>query len=133
MKSEFLNLKLGQLFEASIVEKISNKEFIVNYHGSLLRIRNESQNSFQMGDLIELQVKSLNPYSFRWNQSIKNQRSRETPASQYARPSGAVPQIKKKQSTTTDIESDRKENPKTLGDIQNLENFSRRRTLNKFV
>lgn len=65
MKHLIPNLKMGQKVWATIEEILDANEMIVNFDGDLLRVGNQSQRNFRVGQRIQLNVESLNPLQFK--------------------------------------------------------------------
>jgi hypothetical protein len=65
MKHIIHKLRIGDQVWAQIVERVSSTEFIVSFYGDLIRIRNESPNSFVAGDKVLVRAVTLSPLTFR--------------------------------------------------------------------
>ena len=70
------SLKKDQILSAKVEEVTSLEEALVNFHGELLLIRNNTGKVLQVGDVIALQVQSTRPLKFEIfkSQSSKFQR-----------------------------------------------------------
>ncbi len=63
-KDQVLSLKTGQKVWATVEDVLVGEELIVNYHGDLLRVANQSQRRFRPGQRIQLNVTSTTPLQF---------------------------------------------------------------------
>jgi hypothetical protein len=61
-------LKIGDKIKVQVVESIDKGYFIVNYSGSLIRVKNSSHLKLKVSQSVQLVVTALNPLSF----SIEN-------------------------------------------------------------
>ena len=73
MKKVIPNLKAGQVVQARVVEPISNKEFIVDFAGDLIRIQNHTPKPMAKGDKVDLVVHRLHPLTFRLKAKSRSQ------------------------------------------------------------
>jgi uncharacterized Fe-S cluster-containing radical SAM superfamily enzyme len=53
--------KAGELIKVRVVEYISGQSWIVSLQGSLIQVRNRSQQSFKVGEEIMVKVESVDP------------------------------------------------------------------------
>jgi hypothetical protein len=64
MKFTLHKLKIGDQVWAQVVEHVSSEEFIVSFHGDLIRVRNESLKAFALDEKVLVKVTAVNPLSF---------------------------------------------------------------------
>lgn len=64
MKRTLPHLELGDQVYGTLVEKISSQYWIVSFYGDLVRIKNISPRTFQVGEKIPLKVQGINPLKF---------------------------------------------------------------------
>jgi len=64
VKKHLTQFKVGQMVQAEVLEKMSSKEFIVNFQGDLVRVANQTGQKIQKGQTVNLIVRSLQPLSF---------------------------------------------------------------------
>lgn len=64
LKANVSALKVGQKVWAIIEETILGDEIIVNFHGDLLKVKNQSRRHFRTGQRIQLNVTSIYPLQF---------------------------------------------------------------------
>jgi len=64
MKFTLSRLKVGDTVKAEIVESLSSKEFIINFNGDLIRVKNQGSRRLVPGALVELRVVTVSPFSF---------------------------------------------------------------------
>lgn len=64
MKFILPTLRLGQIVTAEVVECISAEEFIVNFAGDLVRVKNTSGENTLVGQKLALRVTSISPLGF---------------------------------------------------------------------
>lgn len=65
MRPENLRLKVGEIVQAQIEEKIADRYFIASFKGNLIRVKIESLNPIQISEKIWLQVTQANPLAFK--------------------------------------------------------------------
>ena len=65
MKPFLAGLKVGDLVVADVIEATGGNDFIVNFHGDLIRIANHSGKNLTLGEKVSLVVTSIRPFSFR--------------------------------------------------------------------
>jgi hypothetical protein len=75
--------KRGDQVEATVVEIVDEREFIIRYDGDredlqsrLLRIKNESRRSWKIGDRVWLRVLEILPLKFQLIEPLNEQRRR---------------------------------------------------------
>lgn len=75
--------KRGDQVEATVVEIVDEREFIIRYDGDredlqsrLLRIKNESRRSWKIGDQVWLRVLEILPLKFQLIEPLNEQRRR---------------------------------------------------------
>jgi hypothetical protein len=64
MKQSLKNVRVGDLILAVVVERASARDLIVSFDGDLLRINNQTGQTFRLGDQVELVVVTVRPLSF---------------------------------------------------------------------
>lgn len=69
-KSIVHQLKIGETITVTIKEVLDDSYLIVSLEGHLLRIHNETGQSFELEEQIKLRVRTIRPLSFRWAQSV---------------------------------------------------------------
>ena len=69
MKS-LANRRLGEHILGQICECLNNDDYIVAFDGDLLRVHNETQEKWQVGDQVNLLVVSLTPLRFRMSRGL---------------------------------------------------------------
>jgi hypothetical protein len=57
--------KLHQIVKARVTEIQRDESLVVSFHGELLRVRNQSDRKFQLGQEVSLEVVALRPVKFR--------------------------------------------------------------------
>ncbi len=60
----FKTLEKNQILSAVIEEILSSSEVICNFHGELVRISNKTTLDIKIGELVRLQVKTIEPLEF---------------------------------------------------------------------
>ena len=65
MKFVLSRARKGDLLEASVIELQRDGSFIISFHGDLVRVKNESQRSLNEGDLVLLEIVTVEPLGFR--------------------------------------------------------------------
>ncbi len=65
MKFVLSRARKGDLLEARIIEMQRDGSFIISFHGDLVRVKNESQRSLAEGDLVLLEILTVEPLGFR--------------------------------------------------------------------
>jgi hypothetical protein len=75
--------KRGDQVEATVVEIVDEREFIIRYDGDredlqsrLLRIKNESRRTWKIGDRVWLRVLEILPLKFQLIEPLNEQRRR---------------------------------------------------------
>lgn len=75
--------KRGDQVEATVVEIVDEREFLIRYDGDaddlrarLLRLKNESRHSWKLGDRIWLRVLQVSPLRFQLIEPLNEQRRR---------------------------------------------------------
>jgi hypothetical protein len=64
-KAHLRSLKRGQQVWAIVQESIAQNEVIINFSGDLIRVQNQTQKPFRVGQRVLLKVESLQPLQFR--------------------------------------------------------------------
>lgn len=64
-----LNLRVNQIVMAKLIELQNDGSVIVSFQGRLLRLKNESNQKFKLGEMIALVVTATKPLRFRLAQS----------------------------------------------------------------
>ena len=57
-------MKLGDIVQASVVERVSGEVFIVNFNGRLMRVKNSSGLPMQADQGVKLRVTAIEPLAF---------------------------------------------------------------------
>jgi uncharacterized Fe-S cluster-containing radical SAM superfamily enzyme len=60
-----LNLSRGTRIRAHVLELQSEGDLLVSYQENLIRVKNHTQNTFKIGDVLSLQVIGTNPLEFK--------------------------------------------------------------------
>jgi hypothetical protein len=76
MKDFIRTFILGQRVQGKVTEQLASGDLIISFEGELLRVANESQHKFAVGQIVDLQVATQNPLSFKIATRL---RSRRTP------------------------------------------------------
>ena len=64
MNQALSSLKLGQRTEAKISDVLASGDVIVSFEGQLLRIYNQTNKKFSIGQRVELEVTGIKPLRF---------------------------------------------------------------------
>ena len=78
MKTKVSKFNTGQQVEAKISEVLSNGDLIAVFQGDLLRVKNQTQKTFRVGEHIVLEVSAVRPLSFRLATTQRGMRFRAT-------------------------------------------------------
>ena len=65
MKRVLNQVSIGQRLPATIEEVVSNKNFIINFQGDLIRVSNKASRVLKVGQQVELEITSIKPLGFR--------------------------------------------------------------------
>lgn len=65
MKFVLSRARKGDLLEARVLELQRDGSFVISFHGDLVRVKNESQRSLNEGDLVLLEILTVEPLGFR--------------------------------------------------------------------
>lgn len=65
-------MKLGQVVQAKVVERVLGNTYIVNFDNRLLRVVNTSGKRLQASQLVKLKVIALSPLKFQIFGTSKN-------------------------------------------------------------
>ena len=69
MKQFLTGLKVGDSVVAEVIECTGEHDFIVNFHGDLIRVANRSSESLKPGQKVSLVVTAISPFSFKLSHS----------------------------------------------------------------
>ncbi len=70
------DFKVGDMVWGRVTEQLANGELIISFEGDLLRVANETNKRFYIGETVILTVSSQNPLIFKL---AKHQKSRREP------------------------------------------------------
>jgi hypothetical protein len=76
MKFVVTSLKLGETVAGSVSELLSGGEILINIAGDLLRVHNETHETFIVGQNVSLVVEAIQPLRFRLQASRVSLRSK---------------------------------------------------------
>jgi hypothetical protein len=65
MKLSLPDVKLGQTIKAKVDDILPGNELLINFHGDLIRVANETTKIIKRGQMIELIVTAIKPLQFR--------------------------------------------------------------------
>ena len=65
MKFVLSRARKGDLLEARIIEMQRDGSFIISFHGDLVRVKNETERTLAEGDLVLLEILTVEPLGFR--------------------------------------------------------------------
>ena len=74
MKKVLKDLFLGQELLAQVVECVGPNEFIVNFEGDLLNVKNKSLKIIKPHDQVKIIVTGIHPLAFKLKDSAKKNR-----------------------------------------------------------
>lgn len=66
MKFHLSRLKIGQDLVAQVAECFADGDVLVDFHGDLIRVKNQTAKRFFPGDMIPLRVTSIKPLGFQF-------------------------------------------------------------------
>lgn len=69
MKHFLTGLKVGDSVIAEVIECVGDQDFIVNFHGDLIRVANRSHRQMIPGEKVSLVVVAISPFSFKLSHS----------------------------------------------------------------
>ena len=72
MRFTLANVKKGDILQARVSEVLSADEFIVDFSGDLMRIKNKTQRSLRAGQFVSLIVFQVSPLGFRLAKARKS-------------------------------------------------------------
>ena len=69
MKSALLDLKLNETLRGKVVEIFPDGELLMSFAGDLVRVQNETRRPFEVGQLVVVIVKAIEPVRFQLSES----------------------------------------------------------------